>query len=82
MNPILTAIFNYLTSIWSTLRIAFGVFDTQTMINCAQLLTVVFLYGVINNIDAIFNRAKERIKPKPKDDDDEYEWVQVRRKQK
>ena len=82
MNPILTAIFNYLTSIWGTLRIAFGVFNTDTMVACAQLLTVVFIIGVIDNLPNFFNRAKERVKrPKLKDDEDEdTEWVMVRRK--
>ncbi len=82
MNPIVSGIINYLTSIWTTLRIAFGVFDTDTMINLAQILTVVFVIGVIDNLPNFFGRAKERIikKRKPKDDDEEYEWVQIRKR--
>ena len=78
VGSIVNALVSYLTSIWSTLRIAFGVFNTDTMVACAQLLTVVFIIGVADNLQNFFNRAKKR---KLKDDDeDEYEYIRVRRK--
>ena len=71
MNPIVSAIISYLSSVWSTLRIAFGAFDSQTMINLAQILTVIFVIGVADNLGSLFNRTKERIKKKKPDDEDE-----------
>ena len=82
VGSIVNALVSYITSIWSTLRIAFGVFNTDTMVACAQLLTVIFIIGVADNLPKLFGRTKERIiKSKPDDDDeDEYEYIRVRRK--
>ena len=81
---ILGAIYGYATSVWSTLRIAFGMFNTETMVACGQLLTVIFIIGVADNLPKIFSRAKERVKPKRKDidadDEDEFEWIRIRKR--
>ena len=73
LETIISALFSYLSSVWTMTRVLFSTLDVPLMTNCLQLLGVVILIGIIDNLPSIFNRKKK------KDDDDEYEWVRVRK---
>ena len=75
LDALVSALFSYLSSVWTMARIIFSTFDYELMINCLQVLGVVALIGIIDNLPEIFSRRKK----KP-DDEDEYEYIRIRRK--
>ena len=75
LTSIVAALVNYLTSIWTVARMVFSILDTDLMINCIQLLTVVFIIGFIDNLPNMFKRKVKKREIIP----DEEEWVLVRR---
>ena len=46
LTSIVVALTSYLPSIWTVARMVFSILDTDLMINCVQLLSVVFLIGL------------------------------------
>lgn len=76
LETIISALFSYLSSVWTMTRVLFSTLDVPLMTNCLQLLGVVILIGIIDNLPEIFSRRRKKLN----DDDDEYEYIRVRRK--
>ena len=74
LETIISALFSYLSSVWTMTRVLFSTLDVPLMTNCLQLLGVVILIGIIDNLPNLFNRKKK------KDDEDEFEYIRVRKR--
>ena len=74
LETIISALFSYLSSVWTMTRVLFSTLDVPLMTNCLQLLGVVILIGIIDNLPNLFNRKKK------KDDEDEYEYIRIRKR--
>ena len=67
LEAIISALFSYITSVWTCARLVFSALDVPLMTNCVQLLAVVCLIGIVDNLPNWFGR--ERKKKKQGDED-------------